>query len=499
MIIAGLYYGAARLGLLFAIPPGFATPLWPPSGISAVYLFIYGIELWPGVFIGSLLSNLHEFQSLKVLLLPFSIATGSTIYLYWVVKLLHQKFDLKNFFMLSRKTLVATLWVGPIAALLSSVWGSGVLLLFDKITWAEAPFTWLNWWMGDMAGILVFFPLCLLGTHEYKAFRGQLIKLVIIPLMISILLCLGVFLFSQRSVSENGTMMSWFILVFSLAVTGLLEILLLSIVLRNIQIETLVQEKTLHLQLTNQQLQKALRAKSEFLANVSHEVRTPLNSILGKAQVLSETSLDEDQKKYLEIFNRSGSALLALINDILDWSKLESHKIEIVSEPFVLRELLNEVIELFDPQAEVKGIRLNLSVAPEIVGNYLGDPARTKQILINLVGNAIKFTDKGQIDIHVLKNTTILPGTLLFEIQDTGIGITEGQANNLFTIFTQADSSITKRYGGTGLGLAISKKLVELMNGRIAVKSEFGKGSLFYFTIDCPMFHGTIENSTPAQ
>jgi PAS domain S-box-containing protein len=229
--------------------------------------------------------------------------------------------------------------------------------------------------------------------------------------------------------------------------------------------------------------ESANKAKSEFLTTMSHEMRTPMNAILGMADLLSETSLGDEQRDYVHIFQKAGASLLDLINNILDLSKVESGHVELESAAFDLRALLEKIVEMMLSRAQIRGLQLNLEVGPGVPLGLIGDPNRLRQILINLVGNALKFTEKGSVTLRVEPDPAGIAGCLRFSIVDTGIGIAADKTEMIFGRFTQADSSTTRKYGGTGLGLAISKGLVELMGGRIGCTSEVGKGSTFIVTV----------------
>jgi PAS domain S-box-containing protein len=244
--------------------------------------------------------------------------------------------------------------------------------------------------------------------------------------------------------------------------------------------------------------ESASQTKSDFLASMSHEIRTPLNAIIGIADLLAKTPLSPEQDKYVQIFRRAGDNLLHLIDDILDLSKVESSQLELERTGFLLNDLLEKVTEIVAVRAHEKGLTLVCEIAPKAPIDLVGDPTRLRQVLLNLLGNAIKFTESGEVALRVTPDgDSCVPGALRFTISDTGIGIPGEKLGTVFERFTQADSSTTRRYGGSGLGLTISKRLVELMGGRIWAESEVGKGSVFSFAVPLEIWAGARRAAVP--
>ena len=240
--------------------------------------------------------------------------------------------------------------------------------------------------------------------------------------------------------------------------------------------------------------ESASQTKSDFLASMSHEIRTPMNAIIGIADLLAKTSLSAEQDKYVQIFRRAGDSLLHLINDILDLSKVEASQLELERTGFSLNDLLEKVTEMVAVRAQEKGLALVREIAPNVPTDLVGDPTRLRQVLLNLLGNAIKFTESGEVALRVTRDAdSSVPGALRFTVSDTGIGIPREKLDVVFERFTQADSSTTRRFGGSGLGLTISRRLVELMGGRIWVESEVGKGSVFSFAVPLEIWAGATR------
>ena len=231
--------------------------------------------------------------------------------------------------------------------------------------------------------------------------------------------------------------------------------------------------------------EQASRAKSMFLANMSHELRTPMNGVLGMTALALETPLSAEQRDYLEVAHNSGATLLSILNDVLDLSKIEAGKLTLEAVTFSLRTVVQQAIQLLAPRAQQKGIRLYAVLDDHVVPRYLGDPVRVRQLLVNLVANAVKFTERGEVRVEVSCDPD-RPERVVLAVRDTGIGIPEERQRAIFDAFTQADGTTTRRFGGTGLGLTICRELVRLMSGSIEVQSRAGEGSLFRVALTLP-------------
>ncbi|MFV3408722.1 ATP-binding protein [Bdellovibrio bacteriovorus] len=715
-LIFVLYYLTGRLGLLLALPPGYASLVWPPFGISIAALLLFGINRWPGVLVGAFLINARNLETISNLLLPLGISVGNTLSVVIAAVLIRRFLRFPKRFYLEREVILFLFLAGPVAALISASWGVGLLYFNHVLTPKNISMNWIHWFVGDSIGGLILAPLALMFSTQSRRYWLKSVTKVLVPVCVAFALILsasqylthsekekqaaeftrkaeftfnvlekdfngnidmlvslksffdssttvtrqefhdfattlhsrrpevqalawipydrkqpekfqieyiepvsqnsqvlgydfgnhperstllkkalekkriitsspvelnefnhtsrGIYLImaigrpegvllevvrldgilrdltdvlndpSYRVLIEDVTQASarelmidtlndradefhadfkwsshlevgdrqWEVtvqqdislregsafnaavfLLTSLVFVFLICALLLTIANRIITVEEIVDEKTQHLIDLNVQLKKASETKSEFLANMSHEIRTPLNVIVGMSDLLEESTLNEEQKHYVDISKKAGHNLLSIINDILDISKIEAGLVTLEKTEVNLHSLVADVTEMFELKAREKNLELTVYLSEDTRGIFMGDPTRIRQVLSNLISNSIKFTTEGFIRVELMKNQTNMEGNLIFHVSDTGIGIPREKIPQLFQPFTQADSTITRKFGGTGLGLSISKRLVKMMNGDITIESELHRGSRFSFSLDLPWLRDVQE------
>ena len=267
----------------------------------------------------------------------------------------------------------------------------------------------------------------------------------------------------------------------------------------NATLEEKVRKRTEELRIAKDKAEAANEVKSQFLATMSHELRTPMNGVLGIAQILQRTKLDDKQREYLDLLYSSGTSLVTILNDILDYSKIEAGVIEFDPKPFSLVNSVREVTSLLTTTADVKGLALKVNIQPGIPDQLIGDAGRIRQVLMNLVGNAIKFTAQGHVAIDIGGTVGGDTAIISMKVKDTGIGISEDKLDLIFNAFTQAEQSTTRTYGGTGLGLSITRDIIQAMpGGQISVTSELGKGSVFTVTFSLKIASSASSKTAPS-
>ncbi|HZS87040.1 MAG TPA: MASE1 domain-containing protein [Chloroflexota bacterium] len=533
-VLAVLYVLTARAGLRLATVAGPVTLVWPPAGLDLAALWLGGLRLWPGLALGVVLINVSTGGTLVS---DVGIGLGNTLEAVLPVLLL-RRVDFRPSLDRLRDVGALLVLAAGLSPLVSATIGVPSLALAGAVPRSVVPAAWGTWWLGDALGVILVAPALLVwATYPLRwptrrrvgeaalllaatlaaslaVFGGWLgtssLPLPLVYLVFPLLLwaalrfglpgvvtltplVAGVALWytaqARGPFGEGGLLRDDLLqLQLFLGAVGIAGLLLAAAVteresaLRRVwALNVDLTRANTDLAQANAELEKASRAKSEFLATMSHEIRTPLNGVIGLTSLLQSTPLSPRQREYVGGIQASGEALLGLINDILDFSKIEAGQLSLERQPFDLGHLIGEVVDQFRGQARAKGLELSAHVDPAVPPLVLGDVGRLRQVLLNLVGNALKFTAQGAVGVQVGVVEESAEGVLLrITVRDTGIGIAPEAQARLFEPFTQADAATTRRYGGTGLGLAIAKRLVERMDGEIGVESALGQGSTFW-------------------
>jgi signal transduction histidine kinase len=504
-----------------AIPPGYATAVWPPSGIAVAALLLGGQRLWPAVAAASVLANLTIDGELIASLV---IAAGTTLQALAIAALVRRHIGVLERFESVDQVLRFVL-LAALGATIAPSLALAPLAAIYRMPLPELVGNWATWWQGDACGVLIFTPLILswtgkIGWQPRRVAEAAALAVLLLgatqivfhgsgarTFLIVPFVVWAAFRFGQRGVSTAVAavcaMALWYTLglkrgpfaseplheallllllfVATLVFTGLV----LSAVLRQLdramaELETRVSQRTAELEQATMVAERANETKSQFLANMSHELRTPLNSLLILARLLADNpggNLNPKQIKFAQTIRESGEDLLALINDLLDLAKIESGAVTALNvAPVTFRELRDELERTFRQVANDKRLEFSITLDPALPPGLRTDAGRLKQVLKNLLANAFKFTASGAVTLRIAPEAG---GHVAFAVSDTGIGIASDKQEVIFEAFRQADGSTSRLYGGTGLGLSISRELTRLLGGELRLASAPGKGSTF--------------------
>jgi len=547
LLLAVCYFVLARIGQVLAIPPGNVTPVWLPSGIIFFALLWRGYYLWPGIFLGAFIGNVWayiDFSDLDIVQRSLISGTcngiGDVICgLFGAVMVRRQMMKTVGYLStrLAIAFLLAAALIGPLT---SAVFGVGGLLWAGFIDAASAKMTLITWFTGDAVGVLVFASLlmawwipkdlllvitrpakaefvgfgilfCLMLTISLVfAFRNYTFEtglplMALLPMMGWSVLRLGVrWSFSMAAIVATASILVFFYLKeFTQLLQGdsNYQLLVMQSFVAVLMIATMLlsaityqwADTFMAMKREKSRAENASRFKSNFLASISHELRTPMNGVIGFIDLLNGTNLTAVQGSYVRGVEQSSRHMMALIEELLDLSKAESGEVDIVKGRYSPRRLAEDLIRMFKPQADKVALPVNEDVAKEVPEWLYGDEKRIRQILLNFLSNALKFTTSGEIRLQIY---TVKNNRIRFSVKDSGIGISELDQQMVFEPFRQAQHN-QDYHGGTGLGLHICKRLVESMEGEIGVVSKSDSGSIFWF--DLPLLVATEETGEGQQ
>jgi signal transduction histidine kinase len=494
-----------------AIPPGYATAIWPPSGIAVAALLLGGRRLWPAIAVASFAAN---FTIDGAFVASALIAFGSTLQSMIIAGLMRRHIGLPARFE-SVDEVVRFVLIAALGSVVAPSFALAALALSYPLALSDLVGNWATWWQGDACGVLIFAPLVLswsapgsvrwsprraieavlyaallFGAAHIVFTSGFERSFIMVPFIVW-----AAFRFGQREVTlaiaavcamaltytPQESLLVLLLFISTLVFTGLVLSAVLSQLERAMaELESRVLSRTAELEEAKVTAERANEAKSQFLANMSHELRTPLNSLLILARLLADNpggNLSEKQVKFAQTIHASGVDLLTLINDLLDLAKIESGAVTALHVGPVRFEDLREDLErTFRQLAQDKGLQFAIGVDPSLPPTLRTDAGRVKQILKNLLANAFKFTLRGSV---TLTATPESPAHVAFAVTDTGIGIAPDKQELIFEAFRQADGTTSRQYGGTGLGLSISRELARLLGGELRLASRPGEGSTF--------------------
>ena len=524
LALAGAYYAAGRLGFLVAIE-GNVTPFWAPAGIALAAMLIWGGHLWPGVALGSFLVNTPQFYDggtadsvARSLAAGALIGAGASVEALIGASLVERFGGGARCLETVRGVVVLVLLGGATACLANATVGATTVSTLGFAAWNDYSQTWLTWWSGDLLGVILAAPLLLAWMqHRRQAsppFSTELVTALAVTLLVSELVFVAdrplmylllplvgwaAFRLGARGVSalivvictvaavrtahqlgpfasaeENSALIQ---LGGFIAILGLTALVASAVVMER-----------LAAQHQSQTHQEATMAKTRFLATMSHEIRTPMIGVTGMLEVLAETELDVEQREMVSTALGSSQVMLQIIGDILDVSKIEAGRLELVSAPFHTQVLAANTVQMFFHTASAKGLSISCSVDGTVAPAHVGDALRIRQILSNFVSNAVKFTSTGGIalGVRVLADDGSTQ-TVEFSVADTGIGISLETQRELFQEFAQADATTAARSGGTGLGLVICRRLATMMGGDVDMQSAPGHGTTLRLTLPLPV------------